>query len=109
MSDSHLKYYQQRIDESVQKLEKPYWSPLSILARLTEEVGEVARIINHKFGDKPKKPDEVHEDLGDELADVLYAVLCLANSQGIDLDEPMQKAIAKLETRDKDRFAKKSS
>ena len=70
-------------------------------------MGEVARILNHKFGDKPKKPGEVHKDIGYELADVIYAVICLANSQGISLDEPMQKAIMKLETRDVGRFAKK--
>lgn len=105
----HLQYYQNLIDDSVQKYEKPYWEPLSILARLSEEVGEVARILNHQFGDKPKKPGEEHDDLADELADVMYAVLCLANSQGIALDEAMERAIAKLETRDKDRFAKKAS
>ena len=91
----------------LQKYEKPYWSPLSILTRMAEEVGEVARIVNHKFGDKPKKATEEHEDLGDELADVIYAVICMANSQGIELDEHLERAIAKLETRDKDRFAKK--
>ncbi|MEO5628030.1 MAG: nucleotide pyrophosphohydrolase [Candidatus Saccharimonadales bacterium] len=103
-----LKAYQKQIDDMVQGLEKPYWSPLSIMARMSEEVGEVARIINHKFGDKPKKPTEEHEDLADELADVMYTVLCMANSQGIDLDPAMEKVIAKLSTRDKDRFKKKA-
>lgn len=103
-----LQKYQQQIDDMLQNYEKPYWSPLSILARLTEETGEVARIINHKFGDKPKKPTEEHEDLADELADVLYTVICMANSQGIKLDEPLERAIAKLETRDVGRFKKKS-
>lgn len=101
--------YQNQIDESVKDLEKPYWHPLSQLARLSEEVGEVARILNHQFGDKPKKPTEVHEDLSDELADVMYTILCLANSQNIKLDAPLEKAIAKLKNRDKDRFAKKST
>ena len=100
--------YQKQIDKTLQNYEKPYWHPLSQLARMSEEVGEVARILNHKFGDKPKKVGEVHEDLADELADVLYTVICLANSQGIELDEPLKKAIAKLETRDKDRFKKKA-
>ena len=103
-----LEDYQKQIDRSVQQYEKPYWHPLSQLARLSEEVGEVARILNHQFGDKPKKHNEEHEDLADELSDVLYTILCLANSQGIVLDAPFQKAIAKLETRDKDRFTKKS-
>lgn len=102
-----LKQYQKQIDDMLQSYEKPYWAPLSIMARLSEEVGEVARIVNHQYGDKPKKTDEKHEDLADELADVLYTVICLANSQGIELDEPLQKSIAKLETRDAGRFKKK--
>jgi NTP pyrophosphatase (non-canonical NTP hydrolase) len=102
-----LAEYQKYIDDMLQAYEKPYWHPLSQLARLSEETGEVARILNHMYGDKPKKPGEVHEDLADELADVLYTVVVLANSQGIVLDEPFEKAIAKLETRDVGRFKKK--
>jgi NTP pyrophosphatase (non-canonical NTP hydrolase) len=99
--------YQKEIDDMLQAYEKPYWAPLSQLARMSEEVGEVARILNAQYGDKPKKPGEVHEDLADELADVLYTVLVLANSEKIALDEPLKRAIAKLETRDVGRFAKK--
>jgi NTP pyrophosphatase (non-canonical NTP hydrolase) len=102
-----LKEYQQQIDDMLQSYEKPYWHPLSQLARMIEEVGEVSRILNHQFGDKPKKVSEEHEDLADELADVLYTVLCMANSQNIQLEPALEKAIAKLETRDKDRFKKK--
>lgn len=102
-----LKEYQQRIDNELQQYELPYWAPLSILARLTEEVGEVARIMNHQFGDKPKKNAEEHNLLEDELADVIYAVICIANSQDLDLDAAMERSIAKLSTRDKDRFNKK--
>ena len=102
-----LKHYQQSVDSSVQKYEKPYWDPLSNLARLTEETGEVARLLNHQYGDKPKKPNETDQELGEELADVIYTVICIANSQGIELDEYLERAIAKLETRDKDRFKKK--
>jgi NTP pyrophosphatase (non-canonical NTP hydrolase) len=104
-----LQDYQRQIDDMLQAYEKPYWHPLSQLARLSEEVGEVARILNHQYGDKPKKPNEQHEELADELADVLYAVICIANGQHIELDEPLQRAIAKLETRDKGRFAKKGT
>jgi NTP pyrophosphatase (non-canonical NTP hydrolase) len=102
-----LQSYQKQIDGMLQAYEKPYWHPLSQLARLAEEVGEVSRILNHQYGDKPKKSNEDHEKLEDELADVLYTVLCLANSQDIQLDGPLQKAIAKLETRDQGRFKKK--
>src|SRR5690606_38987239 len=106
MSNS-LKDIQKRIDDILQDYEKPYWEPLSNVARLVEEVGEVARIVNHKYGDKPKKPSEKDDDLEDELADVLWTVICLANQEGIDLDKGMQRAIDKLVIRDKDRFAKK--
>lgn len=99
--------YQKQIDKNVQGFAKPYWHPLSQLARLSEEVGELARILNHKYGDKPKKPGEVHEKIEDEIADIIYTVLCLANSEGIELDKPMQRAVDKLMTRDKDRFEKK--
>jgi NTP pyrophosphatase (non-canonical NTP hydrolase) len=102
-----LEEIQKQVDDVVQKFEKPYWHPLSQLARLSEEVGEVARILNHQYGDKPKKPGEVHEELADELADVLYTIICLANSEGIKLDKSLQKAILKTTTRDKDRFKKK--
>lgn len=103
-----LQDYQLRIDKELTQYEKPYWEALSILARLTEEVGEVARILNHQYGDKPKKADEQHDHLGDELADVIYACICLANREQIQLDEHLEKAINKLSTRDKDRFKMKS-
>jgi NTP pyrophosphatase (non-canonical NTP hydrolase) len=104
-----LAQYQKQVDEMLQHYEKPYWHPLSQLARMIEEVGEVSRILNHQFGDKPPKPGESTEELSEELADVLYTVICLANSQGIKLDEPLERAIAKLETRDAGRFRKKSA
>ena len=103
-----LDEYQKQIDKILQAYEKPYWEPLSQLARLSEEVGEVARILNHRFGDKPMKPDETLEDIGDELADVIYTAIAIANNLGIGLDAPLLRSIAKLETRDVGRFKKKS-
>lgn len=102
-----LQTYQKQIDDMLQAYEKPYWHQLSQLARIIEEVGEVSRILNHKYGDKPKKVGEEHEELADELADILYSIICLANTEGIDLDAALKKSIAKLETRDKGRFKKK--
>lgn len=99
--------FQKRIDEILQQYEKPYWDPLSQLARIIEEVGETARILNHQYGDKPKKTGEVL-DLEDELGDILYSLVCLANSQHISLDEALERAIHKMEVRDKDRFAKRA-
>lgn len=104
---SSLTEIQKRIDTILQDYEKPYWAPLSNVARLAEEVGEVARIINHRYGDKPKKANESDDDLEDELADVLWTVICLANQEGVNLDNGIERAIDKLIVRDKDRFKKK--
>ena len=64
-----------------------------MLARMTEEVGELAREVNHQFGEKPKKPDEDPSSLEMELGDLLFIVICFANSQGIDLEEAFTKVI----------------
>jgi len=100
---------QKEIDDWVQGYEVPYWPPLSILARMTEEVGEVARLLNHMYGAKPKKTDEVEQELGKEIMDVMYTCMCLANSHGIDLDAEFARTMEKSRTRDGDRFKKKES
>ncbi len=81
-----------------------YWDPLSLLARLTEEVGELAREVNHRFGAKTKKASEPDGDLAEELADVLWLVLCMANQQGIDLQIALAAVMEKLRTRDAGRW-----
>lgn len=102
-----LQDYQKEIDDWLQQYKVPYWQPLSQFARLTEEVGEVGRVLNHKYGDKPKKPTEEPDDLAGELGDILFDVMCLANSEDINLDDALQKVLTKVKTRDKDRFEKK--
>ncbi|KKQ97285.1 MAG: MazG nucleotide pyrophosphohydrolase [Candidatus Woesebacteria bacterium GW2011_GWB1_39_12] len=84
-----------------------YWKPHAILARLMEEVGELAREVNHKFGPKKKKSTEGEKELGDEMADIIFTLICLANSQKIDLDKYFAKMMQKLISRDKDRWKKK--
>jgi len=101
-----LKTYQKKIDMVTQE-QGGYWHPLSIFARLSEEVGELARLLNHLYGDKPKKQTEARQELDEEIADAMYALICLANREKIDLDSAMHKVIVKAETRDKDRFTKK--
>lgn len=103
-----MKKYQKAIDTWVQKHEEPYWPPLSQFARLAEEVGEVGRLLNHMYGSKPKKQSEAKQELGEEIADVMFTLICLANSHSIDLDAEMEKVIQKSENRDKDRFNKKN-
>lgn len=98
---------QARVDEWIGQFEEGYWPPLANLARLVEEVGELARIINHRYGTKPKKPGEEEQELGEELADVLFVVLAMANEQGIDLEEAFEGVLEKYRARDSDRFPKK--
>jgi NTP pyrophosphatase (non-canonical NTP hydrolase) len=81
-----------------------YWQPLAQLARMTEELGEVARLVNHLYGEKPKKTDEAEQDLGLELADLLYTMICLANSRGIDLQRALERALEKYGSRDANRY-----
>lgn len=100
---------QKAVDDWVNEYELPYWAPLSTLARITEEVGEVARLLNHMYGDKPKKQTEAKQELGEEIADVMFALICLANSHDIDLDAEFDKVMHKSRTRDKDRFTKKKA
>ncbi len=102
-----LDHLQKDIDTILQVYKKPYWDPLSNLAHLCEEVGEVARVINHKYGDKPKKSTDKSDDLEDELADVLWSLICIANQEGISLESGLKRTINKLFVRDKDRFEKK--
>lgn len=102
-----MKKHQKAVDDFVQGYEEPYWPPLSQFARMVEEVGEVGRLLNHMYGSKPKKSSEDKQELGEELADVLFTLICLANSHDIDLDIEIEKVIEKSYKRDKDRFNKK--
>lgn len=81
-----------------------YWEPLAQLARLTEEVGEVARELNHVYGPKRKRPDEAERALSDEMGDLLYIVLATANTVGVDLDAALRATLAKIDARDAHRY-----
>jgi NTP pyrophosphatase (non-canonical NTP hydrolase) len=98
---------QRRVDGWISRYEEGYFDPLTNLARLTEEVGELAREINHRFGQKTKKPDEPEGDLAMELADILFVIICLANREGIDLDAAFERMMEKVETRDQRRWTLK--
>lgn len=84
-----------------------YWHPLANLARLTEEVGELAREVNHRWGPKTKKPTEDTADLAMEMGDILFVLAAMANQMDVDLEDGFRKAIAKYEARDKDRWKRK--
>lgn len=99
-----IKEAQERVDAWISRFEEGYWPPLTNLARLIEEVGELAREMNHRFGHKPKKPDEPEQDLAIELADVLFVILVIANERGIDLDRALERVLAKYRIRDATRW-----
>ena len=106
-SGASLANAQRRVDEWISQFEEGYWPPLANLARLMEEVGELARLVNHRFGTKPKKPDETEQEMAEELADVLFVILCMANEQGIDLEAAFERVLAKYRARDGDRWERK--
>jgi NTP pyrophosphatase (non-canonical NTP hydrolase) len=99
---------QARVDAWIGRFEEGYWPPLANLARLTEEVGELARLLNHRFGPKTKKPGELEQDLGEEIADVLFVLIVIANDQQIDLGSALEKVLEKYRVRDGDRWISKS-
>ncbi len=100
-----LREAQTLVDDWISQFEEGYWPPLTNLARLTEEVGELAREMNHRFGHKRKKVDEADQDLAIELADILFVLLVIANEQGIELDSALEKVLEKYRARDSDRWA----
>jgi NTP pyrophosphatase (non-canonical NTP hydrolase) len=98
---------QRRVDAWISQFKEGYFHPLTNMARLAEEVGELAREVNHRFGQKTKKKDEVEGDMGLEMADILFVLICMANREGIDLQEAFDRMMKKVETRDDARWTKK--
>ncbi|HUL69433.1 MAG TPA: nucleotide pyrophosphohydrolase [Gemmatimonadales bacterium] len=103
-----LRDAQDRVDTWIGQFEEGYFHPLTNMARLTEEVGELAREVNHRFGQKTKKPDEPPGDLGMEMADILFVLICMANREKIDLQEAFDRMMGKVEARDAKRWTKKA-
>tara|TARA_Y100000034_G_C6878711_1_gene402285 strand:+ start:1252 stop:1572 length:321 start_codon:yes stop_codon:yes gene_type:complete len=102
-----IKEHQKVVDDWAKQYNPAYWSPLSQLANLQEEVGELAKELNHRYGDKPKKSTDEKKEVANELGDVLFTVICIANNLGIDLDEAFEMIMEKYNIRDKDRHPKK--
>src|SRR5262245_33212588 len=95
---------QARVDAWIAQFEEGYWPPRSMLARLTEEVGELARELNHEFGHKPKKTNEPASDIALEVADIIFVLVCLCNSLGIDLGDAFERVMHKYDRRDRRRW-----
>ena len=98
---------QQEVDEYIQQFKVGYFSPLAQMARLTEEVGELAREVNHTYGEKSKKASEPVNSVAEELGDVLFVTMIMANSLNIDLTEVFEKNMDKFNQRDHNRFERK--
>lgn len=94
---------QQQVDEWIKTTGVRYFSELTNMAILTEEVGELARIMARRYGDQSFKESDKDHDLGDEMADVLWVLICLANQTGIDLDQALEKNFEKKNIRDAER------
>lgn len=98
---------QRRVDAWVSQFKEGYFHPLTNMTRLAEEVGELAREVNHRFGEKTKKRDEPDGDMGMEMADILFVLICMANREGINLQEAFDRMMQKVETRDDSRWTRK--
>jgi len=94
---------QKLVDNWIKTYGVRYFNELTNMAQLTEEVGEVARIIARRYGEQSEKESDKNKDLGDEMADVLWVLICLANQTGIDLEEALQKNLDKKTKRDHSR------
>ena len=100
---------QQEVDAWIAQFEEGYFPPLPMLARLTEEVGELARALAHHYGGKRPKANEDLGDIGSEIADSIFVLVCLANSLNIDLDDQFAAMMAKYRQRDSERWTKKET
>ena len=99
---------QRRVHEWISQYEEGYFHPLTNLARLSEEVGELAREINHRHGQKTKKKDEPDGDVAMEMADILFVLICMANRENIDLQAAFDLMMEKVESRDRERWTRKA-
>lgn len=98
---------QQQVDQYISQFKEGYFSPLTLVARLTEESGELAREINHHFGEKPKKATEEEGSIEEEIGDIIFVLACFANSLDLDLSEAFRRSMHKFAIRDKNRWSKK--
>ncbi|MGN1402452.1 MAG: nucleotide pyrophosphohydrolase [Bacillus sp. (in: firmicutes)] len=101
-----IQQLQKEVDEYIGQFKEGYFSPLAMLARMTEELGELAREVNHHYGEKPKKPTETEKAIHEELGDMLFVLICFANSLHIDMEEAHNTVMQKFANRDADRWTR---
>ncbi|XJZ26029.1 nucleotide pyrophosphohydrolase [Bacillota bacterium Lsc_1132] len=105
-NEKTVKDLQMEVDTYISQFKEGYFSPLAMLARMTEELGELAREVNHFHGEKPKKSNEVKKTIEEELGDLFFVLICFANSLNIDLQQAHDYVMNKFNTRDKNRWTK---
>lgn len=105
MKDTTIREAQGQVDEWIRTIGGKYFSELTNMALLTEEVGELARIIARVYGEQVSKKGDLRNSLAEEMADVLWVVICLANQTGVDLTEAFRSSLEKKRERDRERFA----
>ena len=98
---------QHEVDGWISQFEEGYFKPMTLVVRLAEEVGELAREVNHHYGEKPKKPEEPEGSVSGEICDSIFVLISLANSLGIDLDAAFAETMQKYRTRDGQRWTKR--
>ncbi|QFT89379.1 nucleoside triphosphate pyrophosphohydrolase [Bacillus sp. THAF10] len=101
-----MQQLQKEVDDYISQFKEGYFTPLAMLARMTEELGELSREVNHYYGEKPKKNTEKENTVEEELGDMLFVMICFANSLNISLEEAHNRVMHKFQTRDKDRWTR---
>ena len=99
-----MEQMQREVDAYISQFKIGYFSPLAMMARFTEEIGELAREVNHIYGEKQKKCTEQEKALEEELGDVLFVLISMANSMQVDLEQAFHLVMDKFQTRDQNRF-----
>lgn len=105
--DKTMKQLQKEVDEYIGQFKEGYFTPMEMMARMTEELGELSREVMHEYGPKKKKSSEGQNSIEEEMGDVLFVLICMANSMEIDLAKAHGRIMEKFNTRDKDRWTRK--
>ncbi len=105
--DKTMKQLQQDVDDYIGQFKEGYFQPMEMMARMTEELGELSREVMHEYGPKKKKSSETDNTIEEEMGDVLFVLICMANSMDIDLAHAHDRVMSKFASRDKDRWTRK--
>ena len=105
--DKTMKQLQQDVDRYIGQYKEGYFQPMEMMARMTEELGELSREVMHQYGPKKKKSSETENSIEEEMGDVLFVLICMANSMDIDLAHAHDRVMEKFASRDKDRWTRK--